>query len=87
MSRVAYRINWDNGANACGTFPWTFDDHAAAEALGKSWADESNQRDFGTTEPDEDCYTFDVIEVEIPDDEDCEIDDGGRKAGLNMGQP
>lgn len=85
--KTIYRVNWDNGASDCGTFPYEFDSHEDAEAFGNEWADESNLRDFGTTEPDEDCYTFDVIEEQKPDDEDMEIDDGGRRAGLNMGRP
>ena len=85
--RTVYRVNWDNGGSACGTFDLKFGSHDDAEAFGKEWANECNVRDFGTTEPDEDCYTFDVIEEEVIDDEAQEIDDGGRKAGLNRGQP
>lgn len=58
-----FKVNWDNGASACGTFPYDFDTYEEAKAFGEDWANESNLRDFGTMEPDEDCYTFDVIEL------------------------
>ena len=61
---TTYRVNWDNGASACGTFPDVFDSYEDAEVYGNEWADECNLRDFGTTEPEGDCYTFDVIEEE-----------------------
>lgn len=46
-----FKVNWDNGASACGTFPDTFDTFEEADAFGKNWADESNLRDFCTTTP------------------------------------
>jgi hypothetical protein len=63
-----YLVNWDNGASACGTFPWVFDTHEQADAYGREWADECNLRDFGTVAPDEDCYSYEVIESERPGD-------------------
>jgi hypothetical protein len=62
---VSYRVAWDNGASACGVFPYEFDTYEEADAFGKEWADENNLRDFGTTEPDE-GYTYEVVELEMP---------------------
>ncbi len=63
MSAAKYSVLWDNGRNACGGFAPYFDTEEEAEAYGKAWADESNLRDFGTTTPEGDCYTYDVVEV------------------------
>lgn len=60
---MKYRVNWDNGASACGTFSEVFDTYEEADAYGREWAYESNIRDFGTPETDGDCYTYDVVEV------------------------
>lgn len=59
---MKYLVSWDNGASACGTFPYEFDTYEEADQYGRDWADESNLRDFGTVAPDENCYTFEVIE-------------------------
>ena len=48
---MKFKVYWDNGASACGTFPYEFDTYEEADAFGKNWADESNLRDFCTTEP------------------------------------
>jgi hypothetical protein len=61
-----YRVAWDNGASACGTFPHRFDTYEEAEAFGRDWAFEANVRDFGTENPDE-GYTFDVHDVDEPE--------------------
>ena len=60
---MKYRVYWDNGAHACGTFPYVFDTYEDAEAFADDWADECNMRDFGTRTPDGDCYTAEVIEA------------------------
>lgn len=57
----AWRVVWDNGASACGTFPDRFDSEEEAEEFGRDWAWECNVRDFGTPEPEE-GYTYEVIE-------------------------
>ena len=67
MSTTRYKVTWDNGASACGTFPYVFDTYQEADDYGREWADESNLRDFGTTEP-EDGYSYDVIETTDVDD-------------------
>lgn len=61
---MSFRVNWDNGAHACGTFPDVFDTYEEAEAFASEWASECNLRDFGEAEPEGDCYTAEVIEVE-----------------------
>lgn len=33
---MAWLINWDNGADACGTFPFKFDSEEDAKAYGDS---------------------------------------------------
>jgi len=59
-----FKVYWDNGRSACGTFPEVFDTYEEAEDFGQTWADERNLEDLGTAEPtDGDCYTFDVIEL------------------------
>ncbi len=79
-----YRVNWDNGAGDCGTFPWTFDTYEAADAHGRSWALESNLRDFGTEDPaDVTPYSYGVIEVvEASEDEDPDNDEGAAHYDL-----
>lgn len=70
MTKLKYAINWDNGSNACGTFPQRFDTESEAEAWGNAWADERNLEDLGLTREEveerggEGCYTAEVIEIE-----------------------
>jgi hypothetical protein len=75
-----YRVVWDNGADATGTFPCDFDTREDADAYGREWADECNMRDFGTLDPD-DGYTYEVVDVpdeqnSKPTDEDLESHEG-----------
>lgn len=72
---MSFRVTWDNGASACGTFSDKFDTYEDADAFGKDWADESNLRDFGTVDPDE-GYTYDVVEVETVDEGDPDTYEG-----------
>jgi hypothetical protein len=69
---VTFKVAWDNGASGCGTFDDVFDTFEEAEAWGKEWAEECNVRDFGTPDPDGDCYTWEVIEVDEVADSCCE---------------
>lgn len=62
---TAYFVEWDNGADACGTFPQEYDTYDAADTEGRSWADECNLRDFGTTEPEDGGYSYEVVEREM----------------------
>jgi len=62
-----YAVNWDNGASACGTFAERFDTQAEAQAWADAWAFERN---LDEEQPDgEGCYTAEVIEIEINDEE------------------
>ena len=56
-----YQVNWDNGGNACGTFPNVFDTEEAAQAFADEWAAEMNATDPDACED----YTAEVIEVEL----------------------
>ena len=58
-----FKVYWDNGNGACGTFSLEFDEWEDADAYGKEWADESNLRD-GIDPEEEDGYSYDVIEVQ-----------------------
>ena len=76
---MAFKVNWDNNAGACGTFPQEFDTRQEAEEFGEAWANECNMRDFGTTTPwdgfmaedsgdnagpfYDDGYSYDVVEA------------------------
>lgn len=69
--KIVYRVNWDNGANDCGTFSQRFDNYEDAEAWADDWADECNLRDFGTRQPEHDLgvigYSAEVIETQEDD--------------------
>jgi hypothetical protein len=58
-----FKVDWDNGASACGTFSQVFDTYEQADAYGREWSDESNLRDFGTVDPDEAAYSYEIVEV------------------------
>jgi hypothetical protein len=60
---IKYKVNWDNGYHACGTFSNVFDTEEAAQDFANHWAAEMNvlnDNDPGS----EDGYTAEVIEVE-----------------------
>lgn len=54
-------VVWDNGASACGTFPFTFTSYEAADDYGRDWALESNIRDGIDPEGDEEGYSYEVV--------------------------
>jgi len=60
-----YAVNWDNGASACGTFPYRFDTEAEAEAFAEDWVVEMtgliDAEYFG------DGYSAEVITVDEPE--------------------
>ena len=71
-----YKVNWDNGSNACGTFPYVFDTEAQAQEFADNWASEMNA-EAGIDPDDEDSedepYSAEPIEVEDqpePDEEE-----------------
>lgn len=91
---MRYRIEWDNGAHAGGTFPETFDTEAEAEDFGNDWlanmtaAHTPEERAEG--EESGDWYTFEVIEIEEPSDDEEPSDEHGEllRAGLDRrGRP
>jgi hypothetical protein len=59
-----YKVLWDNGASACGSFPWLFDTWEEADAFGRNWAAEA---DAECPPPEgEDSASWDVEKVETP---------------------
>jgi len=83
-TRTVYRVNWDNGAEACGTFPETYETEDEAQRAAD--AIEADNRAEGIWDEDGCC---EVIEVEVPlvDDETCDEMGELHKAALNRGQP
>ena len=72
-SKTVFRVNWDNGNDACGTFPWDFATFEAADAFGKDWALQ-NDCDAGI-DPGK------VLELELPLDQAADFrTDRGRSA-------
>ena len=71
--KTRYAVNWDNGGEACGTFPQRYDTYQDAEAFASYWARERNLEDLGMWDEDveacggEGCYTAEAIEVEEED--------------------
>lgn len=59
---TVYRVYWDNGAHACGTFPQTFATEKEAQQFAEEWAHECNVRD-GIDPESEEGYSAEVIEV------------------------
>jgi hypothetical protein len=53
-----WAVNWDNGANASGTFPERYATEAAAEAAAADW-----EADMGLEDPAGD-YSAEAIEIE-----------------------
>lgn len=56
-----FKVYWDNGAEACGTFPQEFATPEAAEAWGREWATEMNI-EAGLDPEDPDGYTYEVVQ-------------------------
>jgi hypothetical protein len=60
-------INWDNGGDACGTFPWEYETEEAAQADADSIEAENLAQDIWA----EDGYC-EVISIERYDEDDIE---------------
>jgi hypothetical protein len=71
---IVYRVNWDNGASACGTFPETFATEEDAQAFANAWMNEMNDNE----DDDERWYVAEVISVEEPDADDLDNDEGAH---------
>jgi hypothetical protein len=56
-TKPVYRVYWDNGAHACGTFPQKYARYEDAKAAADSWAAEMNAHPES-----EDGYSAEVIE-------------------------
>jgi len=89
-----YAVNWDNGAESCGTFPYRFDTEAEAEEFATNWTNERNFEDLHLTPRQVDnrggegCYTAEVIEIEEPDEEEGEMFDPMRDGWIGKdGRP
>lgn len=68
-----YQINWDNGGHACGTFPMLFETESDAVAYGDNWIKEMAAI-TPDIDPDEEGYSYEVIEVETSENNDNEGD-------------
>jgi len=68
---IKFMVAWDNGAHACGTFPYEFDTWEQADTFGRDWAYESNVRDFGDPDPFS-GYVYDIVEVSLLKDGEVE---------------
>lgn len=68
-TRTVYRINWDNGADACGTFPWTYESEDEATLAASNI--EAENRAEGIWDEDGCCEVIEVQEPLSPDDEDA----------------
>lgn len=87
-TRTVYRINWDNGANACGTFPWTYATEEEAQRAAANIEAENLASDVW--DEDGSCEVISVEEPVEPSEEAIEeahADETLRKAALNRGQP
>ena len=83
-----YKVYWDNGAEACGTVPDTFDTEEEAMEFGENWVLEMTQLTPDMDPDDEEGYSFDVIEIEETDPEGEGWDQNEvYKAGLSNGRP
>ena len=84
-TRTVYRINWDNGAEACGTFPWTYATEDEAQRAAANI--EAENLAEGVWDEDGYCEVIEVQEPLAPSDEDADPMAELFKAALNRGQP
>ena len=61
-----FNVIWDNGNNACGTFPYVFESEESARKFGQEWADNANAE--CPPGEGEDIAYFDVIELNKGDE-------------------
>jgi len=84
-----YQIYWDNGNNACGTFPYVFDTEDEAIDYAEDWAETMETIDPGPY-PEDTGYSYEIIEIETTEDDDNYGWGSAfeqHKAGLNNGRP
>jgi hypothetical protein len=69
--KTIWLINWDNGGDACGTFPWEYDTQEAAQADADSIEAENLAQDIWA---EDGCC--EVISIERDDnDPDDDLDE------------
>jgi hypothetical protein len=86
---MPFKINWDNGSEACGTFPYEFDTEEEATDYGNDWVATMEGIDPGPY-PENRGYTFEVFEDEAEEDSEGVGHDATfeqNKAGLSNGRP
>jgi hypothetical protein len=66
-----WRVDWDNGANACGTFAQAYDTEAEAQSVADAWVAEMCAMD-GLDPEAEGVYSAEVREEEAEVDDDTE---------------
>lgn len=64
---MGFRINWDNGANDCGTFPYVFETKTAAMEFGENWVLEMTAATPGL-DPEEEGYSYEMFEEKPTED-------------------
>lgn len=69
---MKYLINWDNGANACGTFPWVFDTYEDAQAAADNILADNLAEGVWSLDDEEDGMGVEVVEEEQPDPEEID---------------
>jgi hypothetical protein len=57
---MAWKVYWDNGRNACGTFPDEFETEEDAQAYADPWMAERNAEE-GLDPDDEESYFAEVV--------------------------
>jgi len=67
-SKTQYKVVWDNGNHASGEFDNIFDTYEEADNFGKDW--ELEMTAMEEIPEDEEGYSYEVIEVEVPTDDD-----------------
>lgn len=86
--KTIYKVNWDNGASACGTFHDEFETHEDASDFASDWVSEMCAAS-GIDPDSEEAYFAEVFESMVPDLEGEGWDQVGElhKAGLSVGRP
>jgi hypothetical protein len=78
MTRRVWRIYWDNGGDACGTFPWDFDSEAKAQAEADRIAAENIAE--GVWSDEGGC---EILAVDLPDaPTEAEAEEAAQSATL-----
>lgn len=69
---TSYRINWDNGNHACGTFPQEYDTEEAAQAAADDILASNLADGTWSADDEEDGMGVEVIEEKQPDPEEID---------------